>query len=318
MLRRRTGGGIGTATSGSGGGSNGNTASKSDAAKSSTGQTPVSRAERSNADAPPTPSRAPGYSASARITSTAPAKANRPVAYAALVSSEPAAVPIPGARDRGSSGGGHGVPQRKPDGGGNGGGGGGTTAIPGTTSDSEDDAQDEAFSADAWNYLFGFGVFGLSFVPGVGEAMDIAVFFDPESEWWEIGLSGFSLGINWLTGGFAPNVGGVLHARKGLLTKARRARDRLVDQTQPLKGKAPATVTGGYNLKTGEAAARACGGGKCAEDHVVDALGGVKENVRFTKAVRPRTRAEVPVCARCEASYGRGSFPAGTRFKSDE
>lgn len=34
----------------------------------------------------------------------------------------------------------------------------------------------------------------------------------------------------------------------------------------------------------------------CAENHVVNALGGVKDNVRFTEAVRPRAGAEVPVC----------------------
>lgn len=85
-----------------------------------------------------------------------------------------------------------------------------------------------------------------------------------------------------------------------------------------MKGKAPATVTGGYNVKTGEVAARPCGGGKCAEDHVVDALGGIKEDVRFTEAMRPRTGDQVPVCPRCESTYGREPFPPGTRFKSDE
>lgn len=77
-------------------------------------------------------------------------------------------------------------------------------------------------------------------------------------------------------------------------------------------------MTGGYNVKTGEVAARACGGGKCAENHVVDALGGAKGDVRFTEAVRPRTGAEVPVCPRCEATFGRDSFPQGSRFKTDE
>lgn len=85
-----------------------------------------------------------------------------------------------------------------------------------------------------------------------------------------------------------------------------------------MKGKAPATVTGGYNVKTGEVAARPCGGGKCAEDHVVDALGGNKEDVRFTEAMRPMTGDQVPVCPRCESTYGREPFPPGTRFKSDE
>lgn len=107
-------------------------------------------------------------------------------------------------------------------------------------------------------------------------------------------------------------------AAKGGLTEARAARDALSAELAPLKGKAPATVTGGYNVKTGEVAARACGGGKCAESHVVDALGGAKGDVRFTEAVRPRTGAEVPVCPRCEATFGRESFPRNTRFKSDE
>ncbi|WP_248748745.1 filamentous hemagglutinin N-terminal domain-containing protein [Pseudomonas sp. MWU15-20650] len=100
--------------------------------------------------------------------------------------------------------------------------------------------------------------------------------------------------------------------------EASAARDALAESLAPLKGKAPATVTGGYNVKTGEVAARPCGGGKCAEDHVVDALGGNKEDVRFTEAMRPRTGDQVPVCPRCESTYGREPFPPGTRFKSDE
>jgi hypothetical protein len=79
-------------------------------------------------------------------------------------------------------------------------------------------------------------------------------------------------------------------------------------------------VTGGYNVKTGEVAARPCGGGKCAEDHVVEALGGVKADVRFTEAVRPRLYKEgtnVDICPRCEASYGRDVFPSNVFFKSD-
>lgn len=107
-------------------------------------------------------------------------------------------------------------------------------------------------------------------------------------------------------------------AAKGGLTEARAARDALSAELAGLKGKAPATVTGGYNVNTGEVAARACGGGKCAENHVVDALGGAKGNVRFTEAVRPRTGAEVPVCPRCEATFGREPFPRNTRFKTDE
>ena len=107
-------------------------------------------------------------------------------------------------------------------------------------------------------------------------------------------------------------------AAKGGLTEARVARNALAAELAPLKGRAPATVTGGYNVQTGEVAARACGGGKCAENHVVDALGGVKGDVRFTEAIRPRTGAEVPVCFRCEATFGREPFPRNTRFKTDE
>jgi hypothetical protein len=55
-----------------------------------------------------------------------------------------------------------------------------------------------------------------------------------------------------------------------------------------------------------------------SQDHVLEALGGVKEDVRFTEAMRPRTGEEVPVCQRCEASYGRDAFPPGTQFKSDK
>ena len=112
--------------------------------------------------------------------------------------------------------------------------------------------------------------------------------------------------------------GGEVQAVKGGLSDARVARDALAAELAPLKGKAPATVTGGYNVKTGEVAARSCGGGLCAENHVVDALGGVKGDVRFTEAIRPRTGTEVPVCLRCEGTFGREPFPVNARFKSDE
>jgi RHS repeat-associated protein len=120
-----------------------------------------------------------------------------------------------------------------------------------------------------------------------------------------------------LAGAAARNPGRAVSEIGGVV-EARAARDALAAELAPLKGKAPATVTGGYNIKTGEVAARACGGGKCAEDHVVDALGGVKGDVRFTEAVRPRTGTEVPVCSRCETNFGREAFPKSTRFKSDE
>jgi RHS repeat-associated protein len=107
------------------------------------------------------------------------------------------------------------------------------------------------------------------------------------------------------------------HRAEQALSKARTARDALSSSLAPLKGKAPPTVTGGVNTTTGEVAARACGGGKCAEDHVVSALGGKKEEVRFTEAVRPRNGEQVPICPRCENTYGRDAFPKDTKFKTD-
>jgi hypothetical protein len=101
------------------------------------------------------------------------------------------------------------------------------------------------------------------------------------------------------------------------LSKARAARDLLSGELAA-RGRPPATVTGGYNTKTGEVAARACGGGQCAETHVLDALGGAIDDVRFTEAVRPRTGNEVPICPSCEATFGRDKFPPNAKFKTDE
>ena len=104
-----------------------------------------------------------------------------------------------------------------------------------------------------------------------------------------------------------------------LLDQAREARDAFAEEMgqRPARTR-PATVTGGYNVWTGKVAARACGGGRCAEDFVRDALG---EGTQFTEAARPRRHAppfrEVPVCDRCEARYGRDAFPRGTLFKTD-
>lgn len=100
--------------------------------------------------------------------------------------------------------------------------------------------------------------------------------------------------------------------------EARTARNALAGELTPLKGCAPATVTAGYNVRSGEVSARACGGGTCAEGHVAKALGGKNADIRFTEAMRPRTGAEVPVCADCEAECGRAAFPKATKFQTDE
>src|SRR5690606_1324820 len=101
------------------------------------------------------------------------------------------------------------------------------------------------------------------------------------------------------------------------IAEARAARDQLAEQlgSRPAR-QPPATVTAGYNIETGEVAARASGSGRCAEDWVVDALGGDPSKVRFTEACRPRANPppyrEIPVCTRCEGKYGRAPFPEGT------
>lgn len=103
-----------------------------------------------------------------------------------------------------------------------------------------------------------------------------------------------------------------------LLRDAEAARDALAADLKSKGGQLPATVTGGYDVKTGKVAAEACGGRECAENVVEKALGGDKGDARFTTALRPRTGNEVPICERCEANYGRDAFPPDAKFKSDQ
>lgn len=102
------------------------------------------------------------------------------------------------------------------------------------------------------------------------------------------------------------------------LDQARAARDaQAADLANQPSTRRPAAISGGYDIHTGEVATGCSGGGLCAEDRVVEALGGDRRRVRHTEAVRPRTGGQVPVCERCEGRYGREAFPPGTQFKSD-
>jgi RHS repeat-associated protein len=154
----------------------------------------------------------------------------------------------------------------------------------------------------------------LGVVPGVGDGYDVfsaAIGRDL--------IAGEDLSGAQRVATLVGTLAGSGRAARNTLDAARGARDALSESLSTLKGKnRPATVTAGYNTETGEIAARACGGGRCAEDHVVDALGGDKSKVRFTEAVRPRNGRQVPVCTRCEASYGRDAFPPGTQFEADQ
>ncbi len=63
-----------------------------------------------------------------------------------------------------------------------------------------------------WQVAGAAGMVGASFIPGVGEAMDLYTLFASDSAWWERGLSLLSLGANVLTAGAAPNFGAIARA----------------------------------------------------------------------------------------------------------
>ncbi|MEE4379301.1 MAG: DNA/RNA non-specific endonuclease [Candidatus Competibacteraceae bacterium] len=76
---------------------------------------------------------------------------------------------------------------------------------------------------------------GAGFVPVVGEAMDVYTLFAPESTLLDRGLSVVSLGVNVVTGGFAPNFGGWARAARGATEVAggvARHSDSLVDMVR--------------------------------------------------------------------------------------
>lgn len=86
----------------------------------------------------------------------------------------------------------------------------------------------------------------------------------------------------------------------------------------PLNSQAPAAVTDGCIVRTGEGAARACRGGTCDENYIAKALGGNKADFRFFDAIWPRIGAEFPVCADCEAGCGQGFSSKATEYQTDE
>ena len=107
-----------------------------------------------------------------------------------------------------------------------------------------------------------------------------------------------------------------------LIREAELARDRVAAEMGRFRGfRRPATVTAGYNAESRGVAAACSGGGLCAEDRVVQQLGGDASKVKFTSAVRPRDIPppfrQVPVCIVCEGNYGRDAFAPGTLFESD-
>ncbi|MCO7227503.1 polymorphic toxin-type HINT domain-containing protein [Pleionea sp. CnH1-48] len=110
----------------------------------------------------------------------------------------------------------------------------------------------------------------------------------------------------------------VHNCNKELHEQAELARDNLAAELKKSKHP-PAAVVGAYSPSSGKVVAGASkGGGRgCAELSCSEALGHPSD-IQFTRAVRPRTRQDVPVCNTCEGSYGRDAFPdPKTRYKSE-
>ena len=169
---------------------------------------------------------------------------------------------------------------------------------------------------DSWTFEIP-GPLGTIFGPGIQNVANFVNWMAEAQHPQEAAEIGVSLATGRiLTKGVSAAVRQWVAARKGLAA-ARAARDSYAEELVAAKRRDVATVTGGYNVRTGEVAAKGCGNGMCAEDHVLQELGGNKANVRFTEAIRPRTMKQVPVCERCETSYGRKVFPPGTLFKGD-
>ena len=111
--------------------------------------------------------------------------------------------------------------------------------------------------------------------------------------------------------------------------KAEAARDAKlleIDGMSNTKRNQFTTVVGAVDLETGAVAVGAKNtkihGGQvingkpiCAEDLAVAALGGNKDTILMTAAIRPRTKEMVPVCLKCQGKYKRTQFVEGVLFE---
>lgn len=80
--------------------------------------------------------------------------------------------------------------------------------------------------------------------------------------------------------------------------------------TDPDQKTRKATITGGYDPKTGRVVV-GCNSNPtgCAEEDVVRQLGADPSDVQFTEAIRPRTGEEIPICVNCQAKFRPDQFP---------
>ncbi|MEQ4719503.1 RHS repeat-associated core domain-containing protein [Nonomuraea sp. B19D2] len=124
------------------------------------------------------------------------------------------------------------------------------------------------------------------------------------------------------------SIGGVGSIAKAALTAAARraaqfaaaraARDAYLKELATLsktQRSKISTVTGGINKRTGQTAYGCASKGKCAEDDVVEKLGGNSRDVLFSEATRPRKGEQQPICLRCQSKYNRSQFPRGTVYE---
>jgi hypothetical protein len=118
--------------------------------------------------------------------------------------------------------------------------------------------------------------------------------------------------------GIEARIGAEVLAERGLRSGAEAARDALAKDLATRKHP-PATVVGAYSRSQGRFTAQASrGGGRgCAEGVCKEALDHAAD-IKFTRAVRPRTGNWKEVCEVCEAQYGRNAFyDPDTEFGSD-
>ncbi len=133
-------------------------------------------------------------------------------------------------------------------------------------------------------------------------------------------LRGASLSGRWMQGSQVIKGGAArtVISDAEAFTQARNARNSAVEayRTMPKAQREQiATVTGGVNVQTGEVVSGYNTAGRCAEDMVVERLGGDASKVRFSEAIRPRTGEQVPVCERCQGTYRPAQFPEGVIFE---
>ncbi|WP_431809777.1 hypothetical protein [Brevibacillus agri] len=106
--------------------------------------------------------------------------------------------------------------------------------------------------------------------------------------------------------------------------KAIKARDAKLEEISTWSNKKKndiTTVVGGVDLNTGNVAVgiksskQYAGKPLCAEDLVVEQLGGNHQNIIMTDAIRPRKGNSIPVCKRCQTKFSVKQFIEGTEFE---